>query len=465
MGPPVWINLATLSTVDSFPSQDPENSGFGPTQVTVWEEWNGADWDIYMSFSLLDGALGSWSAPVPVAVIPNVDERNPAVAVTRDHGWGQEIHVVYERWNAAGFWEVCHKYTANWGRAWLPLAGPNILNTMANVNAIDPACVYTEDLAPTVPPGIIGFIVQIVWAEETGAGLGDYQIQYDAWYYDPTRAPPRNLLGPTILRTNPNGAGFDCMKPEIASVDERTNALAYDYTFSVVWQEEWPSGIPIPLTQWHVWYLDGISWTSPLPSGTIPGAPGQINIAGNQADALEPDIAATQDYQALEWFYFHIVFQYKTWPGALWPFQPNSIESAWSCGAVPLPGPAAFVLTTPVTGPFNITLETPTVASKLISLNPTVFESWFAWEDWSIVAMAPDIWYRVGTMTTVPLAFAWTVAPGLVPLVPFGTVSNEYNPELWNRNDVTRMFPPFTHLVCDSDVIAPPTPEILYIDP
>ena len=39
-GPPLWGGQVALSVVDGITSQDPENSGFGATQVVVWEEWN-----------------------------------------------------------------------------------------------------------------------------------------------------------------------------------------------------------------------------------------------------------------------------------------------------------------------------------------------------------------------------------------------------------------------------------------
>ena len=58
-GPPIWINQTPISIVDGITSRDPENSGYFLDQVVVWEEWNGADWDIYMKYGNLDGALGS----------------------------------------------------------------------------------------------------------------------------------------------------------------------------------------------------------------------------------------------------------------------------------------------------------------------------------------------------------------------------------------------------------------------
>ncbi len=87
--PVVWLNQATLSNIDCNPSQDPENSGFGTTQVVVWEEWNGNDWDIWMKYSLLDGALGSWVFPVVQPATTAMNEINPAVTITAPDFWGR----------------------------------------------------------------------------------------------------------------------------------------------------------------------------------------------------------------------------------------------------------------------------------------------------------------------------------------------------------------------------------------
>ena len=97
----------------------------------------------------------------------------------------------------------------------------------------------------------------------------------------------------------------------------------------------------------------------------------------------------------------------------------------------------------------------------MINLNPTIFETWMAWEDdQTPPGLNPDIYYRVGN--TGGGVFAFTVPWARVPYIPVG--GNEFNPELWNRNDAGRMFPPFTHLVFDSTMAGGPT-EIEYIDP
>ena len=277
-------------------------------------------------------------------------------------------------------------------------------------------------------------------------------------------APVRGYVGPTIIRTNPN-PGLSCMKPEIASVDDRSNFAAFDYTFSVVWHEGVPSGV-IPPTQWNVWYNDGTTVTSPAP-GTVltPGSLGIINVPGNQVDAIEPDIAATQDNQTNETYFFHITYEFKMWT----PLSPqlNSIESHFSCGPSRTPGAASFIITPTVRGPTPIQLENPTIASKLISLGPTVFESWVAWEDYSnvIPANVPDIWFRMGTYTVGTPNVVWAVPPGIVGYALANVVGTEYNPEFWNRNDATRMFPTLTHLVFEDWTPAGAVANIIYIDP
>jgi hypothetical protein len=64
------------------------------------------------------------------------------------------------------------------------------------------------------------------------------------------------------------------------------------------------------------------------------------------------------------------------------------------------------------------------------------------------------------------VGFAYMGGPARVPYVPIGAADNEYNPEMWNRNDALRLFPPVTHLVFDRT----PHPaglfqEVEYIDP
>ena len=144
--------------------------------------------------------------------------------------------------------------------------------------------------------------------------------------------------------------------------------------------------------------------------------------------------------------------------------------------AVPTPNPAGFIWTpvvhTGVTGAIPpILIDDPTIAVKLTTPFgvPAAFEIWFAWEDIVVPppVILPDIWYHVGTYTSVPPAFA--LAPGgpwRVPYVPPVAIDTEQNPELWNRNDALRLNPPVTHLVFDRN----PHPigggmEVEYIDP
>ncbi len=465
--PPAWINQATLSTVDSNPSQDPENSGFGTTQVAVWEEWNGNDWDIYMNYSLADGALGTWVFPALHPATTAADEINPAVTVTNTNPVtaATEIHVVYELIRLVGGFpqsDIYHTWTNNFGNAWI---GPTRLDLTPNNDAKDPAIVYTEDLSN---PGV-GFtmLVQFVWSEIDPA-TGFMAIYYDAFYYDPTLAPVRNYISATIGTQNiRSNAGENCELPEIASVDESLNGLIYDYYFAIVWQESAPIPTP-PWTQWNVWYIDGTTTTSGGAGMAVAlGAAGLISFPNANADSKEPDIAATQDYlgPGAETYYFHVDWVYNIFAPPVPPplFQ---IDSCYSVGAVPTPGAASFfIIAPPARGPgLNFLLDKPTIASKVIALNPTVFETWMAWEDYTNVpGTTPGIWYRVGTYTVGAPLFIYTWGPARVPyLPPAGTI--DCNPELWNRDDSTRLMPPLTHLVFDQDV-GNGIPEIEYIDP
>ena len=232
--PIVWAGQATLSNnLDYLDDQDPENSGFNTLQVSVWEHWNGGDWDIWMKISFLDGALGTWAfPPVHPAMIPGNNEINPAVAVTRTHpATGQEIHVVYERTNPITFvQEICHTYTNNFGLFWSPVT---VLSTWG-VDSTNPACVYSEDLA--VPGVLIGFLCQVVWEENIG-GVNT-QIMYDAYVYDPTWGARGTLPGGPYVVTPVMPGGYVSQElPEIASVDERSSPLAYDHYFAIVWQQ------------------------------------------------------------------------------------------------------------------------------------------------------------------------------------------------------------------------------------
>jgi hypothetical protein len=464
-GPPVWINQATLSTIDYLPDEDPENSGFGMIQAAVWEHWNGADWDIYMKYSLADGFIGTWVFPIlHPATIVNVDERNPAVTVTNVNINGfTEVHVVYERWNnVAAQWDVCHTYTVNMGGLWTV---PVILN---NNDARDPAIVYTEEVSNPIPPAAwYGMCIQIVWSELNPVSTF-YEILYNAWYYDVPVAvwgyamplPPFPL---TVIRAIPGGS---CEKPEIASVDETMTMGTWEYYFAIVWQE--PSGVAPFNTE--IWYTDGwlnvrpgvVAITIPLP------ATGKLNTnAPGTGNAYDPDIAATQDYQnpavALEEFYFHVN----------WVFQNAvnlnyQIDTCYAAVVAPMPGFVAFTITLPAQPAIPTILNSPTIASKLIMQWPpfTIFETWMCWEDNSVPASAPDIWYRVGQWNNMARIFGYTMFwPALVPYVqPIGGAS-EYNPELWNRNDAARLFPPLTHLVFDMTTGLAGNQEVEYIDP
>ena len=442
-----------MSTPDVLTSQDPENSGFGLNQVVVWEEWNGIDWDIRMQFNTLDGAPPSWNPASRIVVGTPVDEINPAVAVTCNHPvTGTEIHVVYQSWNPAGGgqWDVCHTMTSNWGVAW---SVPVVLDTAAGNDAIDPAIVFTEDL---LFPGIAsGMLVQFTWSE-FNLGTGFYEIQYDAYYYDPGLVPVRGYVGPTLIRACPFG---NCEVPEIASVDERRNAATYDYYFAVVWQEPAIGG------QLTIWYVDGTTTTTPAPPLTWVFNPsGQISPFLAIGDSYDPDIAATQDYINPETYYFHV--NWVTHPLAGPPIN-YLIGTCYALALVPTPGFLAFIPTAFARGPVNFVLDRPTIASKVTWINPTIFETWMCWEDSSNPISAPDIWYRVGSYVGGG-PFAYTMGPAIVPYVPSPAppFPSEFNPELWNRNDNTRPFPPLTHLVFDMTSGGPFwVQEVEYIDP
>ena len=461
--PVAWINQATLSTIDFFPSENPENSGFGPIQAVVWQEWNGNDWDIHMSWSNADGALGSWAGPgggVQPATIFGRDEINPAVTVTNVNPISgfTEIHVVYQRWNLVSLqWDICHTWVNIIVGVWV-WSAVTVLDTAVANDAINPAVVYTDDLSN---PGIgLGMLVQFTWAE-INPGTGLYEIQYDAYYYDPTLIPPRALVGVTLVRACLFG---NCEVPEISSIDETLTIGIYDYYFAVVWQEPNAAG------QLNVWYIDGTTTTSPGAPATVltPGSLGQINPVNVIGDSFDPDIAVTQDYQGavgVETYYFHI-----DWVFNIWAVPPNpafyQIDTCYSVGVVPTPGAASFIATVPARGPIanpNI-LDRPTIASKVIGLAPTIFESWMCWEDNNMPGSNPEIWYAVGTYTVGAPAFIFTAPAARVGYNPVAG-GLEFNPELWNRDDSTRLMPPLTHLVFDQNLVPVGTIEVEYIDP
>lgn len=464
IGPGGWMNQATLSTVDSLPSLDPESSGFGTQQVVVWEEWNGVDWDIYMKSSAFDGAPGTWGFPPLHPATTAADEINPAVTVTNANIAGAlEVHVVYQRWNAFAMqWDICHTYSTNFGAAWTV---PVIMN--AN-DARDPAIVYTEEISNmgvVPPPPWYGMCVQIVWSEYNPVSL-NYEIRYNAWYYDPVAVPPvwayvTVPTASTLIRASPGG---NCEKPEIASVDETMTVGAWEYYFAIVWEE--PSTIA-PFN-WEIWYVDG--WTNIRPAPVVVvlpmGSLGKVSFnAPGSGDCYDADIAATQDYQlpaiALEEFYFHINWVFRSAPPMTY-----QIDTCFFAGPVPFPGAPVYIATAPAKGPVVSVLDRPTIANKLITRIPvggsTIFETWMCWEDNTIAGSPPDIWYRVGQYNNVAPPFVFIMVSALVPYVqPAG--STDYNPELWNRNDAARLFPPFTHLVFD--MTRGGTQEVEYIDP
>lgn len=456
--PVAWANQATLSTVDSFPSQDPENSGYGTTQVVVWEEWNGNDWDIHMKYSLLDGALLSWIFPPVHPATTALDEINPAVTITGPDTWQRTwIHVVYQRVNPAGpaNWDICHTFTLNFGGAW---SAPTILDVNQAQDAIDPAIVYTEDIATR--NGITAFLAQIVWSE-TSSTSGFYEIQYDAFYLDTNLVPITGYVGPTLIRGVGTGATGDCLYPEIASVDETGGALISSFPFSVVWQEQiFATG------QWNVWYDDGTTTTFPILATVLtPGSTGQLNTnLPGTGNCEHPDIAATQDYGpiATQRFYYHVNWVYNNLVAATW-----QIDTCYATGIPPFfpnPGWWSFVGTPPAQGPVAQVLDNPTIASKLTTA--PAFDTWMAWEDSTTIQLSnPDIWFIVGTCGPPLFLFAYAIGPGRVGyLPPAGGGSIEYNPELWNRNDAARPTPPLTHLVFDQD-LGTGIPEVEYIDP
>ena len=156
-----------------------------------------------------------------------------------------------------------------------------------------------------------------------------------------------------------------------------------------------------------------------------------------------------------------------------WVYQDSvtllyQIDTSYTCGPVPTPGFGPFIVTVPpARGPIITVLDRPTIAAKLVTRIPvggfTLFEIWMCWEDGSVAASIPDIWYIVGQHNNAGPPFFFTFGPALVPYVPI--LSSDFNPELWNRNDAIRAFPPFTHLVFDQGIPVGGVPEIVYIDP
>ena len=449
-----WAGQATLSTTgDNVVDQDPENSGYGTLQVAVWEhETSGSNHDIFIKYSTSDGATGTWSFPPNQTATTNMDEINPAVCVTRNHSQpiGQEIHVVFQRYNtqSGGVWEICHTYTNDFGNIWSPVT---IIST-AYTNSYNPACVYTEDtmLGPGSGGGAIGFVCQIVWEEFISATRR--RIMYDAFVYDPTWMARGTLPGGPFPISN---SSFTANLPEIASIDDTFNNSANNYQFSIVWQEQNSSG-----SNWNIWYTDGMTETAPtvqVVQGT--GSLGQINPNIIDFNHTEPDIAASQDYQLNEIYFFHI--DYLRVGSNATPLY--IIESHYCNSGFWNPGAAAFIQTSPVKSNI-IVKDKPTIASKLRQLNPSTFDTWFAWEDANMTGSIPNIWYRV-SQQSLGAGFSYLVPAAKVPIQPLGAADSEYNPELWNRNDASRSFPPLTHLVCDILNLTTSAHEVEYIDP
>ncbi|MCK5559789.1 MAG: hypothetical protein KAJ51_04325, partial [Thermoplasmata archaeon] len=237
----------------------------------------------------------------------------------------------------------------------------------------------------------------------------------------------------------------------------------WDYYFAVVWQETCT-------TQIDIYYIDGTTTvTGRLAALVAPTPPaGILNPNAGGGDCYDPDIAATQDYQipgiGPEEFYYHVNWVYLDKRGDPWVYL---IVTKYVCAPVPGPGALSFVSFTTAAGPIGTVLDRPTIASKLMIRFPvgptTIFETWMCWEDTSNPASVPDIWYRVGQFDAGPRTFAYLIGPSPVPYVP--ALSSDFNPELWNRNDAIRLFPPFTHLVFDQGIPVGAVPEVVYIDP
>jgi hypothetical protein len=395
---------------------------------------------------------------VPIIVAGTAqDEINPAVAVTNFNPTSgfQEIHVVYQCWNPAGGgqWDICHMWTPIPAIAWV---GPVVLDVVPANDAIHPAVVYSDDLATQT--GVMGMLVQIVWSEWNPGPPGIYEIQYDAYYYDAVLVPVRGYVGPAIIRGIANGATLDCYNPEIASADDVWNAGGTNFHFAIVWEESRWTGVRF---QGVVWYADGNTITSPAPISVTLASSGQLSPLNNNGDCYAPDIAITQDYvPGGGFYYFHVIWVYNIWAVPTW-----QIDSCYSAGLLPVPGILSYIMTAPAKGPVNFALDNPTIASKVVQLGPTIFETWMAWEDIDPAGPSPtDIWYCVGQYNTVVPPFGYIFGPAFVPYAQPMLTSTEFNPELWNRDDSTRVMPPLTHLVFDMTSLTG-VQEIEYIDP
>ena len=460
--PGPWVNQTTLSNIDYNTSQDPENSGFGTIQVVVWEEYNGNDWDIWMKYSLLDGLLGSWIFPATQpATLPYVDEINPAVTITNSDPFGNTwIHVVYQRQAQGGLqWDVCHTYTLNFGGAW---SAPTVLDINQQQDATDPAIVYTEDT--TNPSNQLGMLAQIVWSENNPV-TGAYEIKYNAFYLDISWFPwIIGYVGPFTIRAGgAGGISTNCLYPEIASIDENINRATCQFDFSVVWQEQSPfTGF------WNIWYDDGTTQTTGLGGITTwltGGSTGQLNVNLAPGDCLHPDIAATQDYIIVggglnEQYYYHVIWVFND----IFQVPPIwQIDNSFAAPNLPNPGAAGFA-PNPIAQVSTQLLDNPTIATKLTAIIPAVFQIWMAWEDSTVIQPTnPDIWYNVGSFSIMTGFIYFGIGPIRVGYGPGAGWSIENNPELWNRNDPARAFPPLTHLVFDQTIA--PTTEVEYIDP
>jgi hypothetical protein len=470
------FNRARLSTGSSNDNINPEISGYGEGLIVVWQyKNNGGDYDIHHYYHNADGDpsrgmwVRLWGGTQPAAT-PGVDEINPDAASSRNYNHGgagvyRDIHVVYQKWNSwLNIWEVYHTWGPNIGGGW---RNPVLLSTQ-DTSAKNPACVYTEELN-----GPFGYTVQVVWEED-----GD--IKYRSFYYD-TRSGLKTGYYPAI-GTNPiklNIVNSVNHYPKIASIDDRSTN-ANDYYFHVVWEQ---SGT-------RVIYTDGFLKISPAPFTLIRSSPKKISPdrrwGFDSHKATRPDISATQDNQTDETFYINVVVEYWTSTAG------SSIESIYYYGTNPTPGAnALFPMPWSIAGPSPTqTFNKPSIGSKLTNkyLSTTgimrMFFSTIAWEDNTgslgtlpdIGVMGFDLDYLAGPPGPPPGGWGPPIPPvvfhptliaygNIRSIPPSNTVDN--NPEVWNRNDHSRNYPPFSHIVWDylDSSPNPNSQQIEYADP
>ena len=469
----IWTSQANLSASPTNDSRDPEIAGYGIVHATVWEEWNGNDWDVYLKYTMTDGI--TWiSPPVQPATTAGVDEINPAVAVTNNHPQNSvEFYVVYQKQvpdtTPPNFfhWEIHGVKTNNLGLTWTsfnhPVSGRISGPAGAGVgnDAIDPAIVYTEDQSFSAVGPSYGYCLQIVWAEQIPwQPAGDYRIGYRAYSWDPNTLSFVWQAAAWYLRINPFGWYFTSAKPEIASVDEFTTTTDYVYPFYIVFEDQaWIGGAKAPV----VWYVDGFfraRTSTGAPFVPVFGTP--LPIPG-PSPGYDPDIAATQDFRTPETYYIHIAYEYPDTTNSL-----TKIQSNFYCGGTRLPGAPAFGIV-PIPLVDSYALQTnrarPTVTVRLINFNPGgIYESWVAYEKWPVTNPA-DIYYRMGIFDTNTGFFTWTTTPAVVGYTPL--TGSEENPELWTRNAFNGPIGSAAriHLAFDDTTPTNPLAEITYIDP